>query len=264
MPNRIIRDGIISSSRINALSFGAEVLYRRLMSVADDYGRYYGTPTVIRGACWPTAPKKVKESDVTRWLAELTKSDPPLVRLYDVSGCRFLEITDFGQQIRSKSKFPQYDSNLLSTCNQSDSTSRSRISESETKAESSLSADANFEIFWRAYPRHDGGPSKAKECFLKHPKLWTDPLFFESVMRSLELFKACYDWTKQDGQFVPHATTWLNQKRWEGNARGNTTGSNGSAGAVAEATRGSGDKWQRELELEQEREARRRGTAGES
>ena len=149
LPNRIIRDGINSSSRINKLSFGAEILYRRLMSVADDYGRYYGTPAAVRGACWPTCPEKVSEKDVGKWISECAQGDRPLLRIYSVDGCKFLEILDFNQQTRSKSKFPQYDINLLSDCNQSDNnclqndvTSRSRISEtkSKTKAESLVAA----------------------------------------------------------------------------------------------------------------------------
>jgi hypothetical protein len=36
MPNRILRAGIITSDRVNALDFGAEVFYRRLMSAVDE------------------------------------------------------------------------------------------------------------------------------------------------------------------------------------------------------------------------------------
>jgi hypothetical protein len=39
MPNRELREGILTSERINALTFPAEVFYRRLMSVVDDFGR---------------------------------------------------------------------------------------------------------------------------------------------------------------------------------------------------------------------------------
>ena len=41
MPNRILRDTILRSERVARLSPTAELFYRRLMSVADDYGRYY-------------------------------------------------------------------------------------------------------------------------------------------------------------------------------------------------------------------------------
>jgi hypothetical protein len=125
-----LREGINSSPRINALSKGAEILYRRLMSVADDYGRFHGSPITIRGACWPTCPEKVLESDIQRWLGELTVGERPLVTLYKSNVLHrnrptYLQINDFGQQIRAKSKFPEPAINLISDCSQNDSDTQS-------------------------------------------------------------------------------------------------------------------------------------------
>ncbi len=39
MPNRIIREGILTSEAVNSLSWEAEVFFRRLLSVVDDFGR---------------------------------------------------------------------------------------------------------------------------------------------------------------------------------------------------------------------------------
>ena len=36
MPTRILRDGILTSERVNLLDWEAEVFYRRLLSVGDD------------------------------------------------------------------------------------------------------------------------------------------------------------------------------------------------------------------------------------
>ena len=38
MPSRVIRDGILESESVNALSWEAELFFRRLMSVVDDFG----------------------------------------------------------------------------------------------------------------------------------------------------------------------------------------------------------------------------------
>src|SRR3990167_11311858 len=53
MPNRILREGILSSERINTLSVHAELFYRRLLSVVDDYGRFFAHPALLRSACYP-------------------------------------------------------------------------------------------------------------------------------------------------------------------------------------------------------------------
>lgn len=106
MPNRIIRDGINTSARVRMLSGGAELFYRRLMTVVDDYGRYHGHPTTLRAAAWPTDPDKATDVEVEQWLAELSGGDKPLVRLYVVEGARYVELDNFGQRQRSQSKFP--------------------------------------------------------------------------------------------------------------------------------------------------------------
>lgn len=142
MPTRILREGILSSRRIDLLSMGAELFYRRLMSVADDYGRYYASIGALRGACWPTAPEKVKETQIAGWLEECCAGDEPLIVLYTVKGCRYLEIQDFRQQTRSKSKYPERltgDVQVISNCLASDvqllCTSRSRNSETKSESE---------------------------------------------------------------------------------------------------------------------------------
>lgn len=106
MPSRIVREGIISSDRVALLSLGAEVLYRRLMSVADDYGRYHGSVVTLRGACWPINPERIREKEVGKWLNELLRGEEPLVKTYAIRGSVYLEIQNFGQQVRGKSKFP--------------------------------------------------------------------------------------------------------------------------------------------------------------
>lgn len=121
MPNRIIREGINSSPRINSLSSGAEVLYRRLMSACDDYGRFYASISAIRGACWPTHPSPPCEQDVSNWLTECTQpasNSKPLITLYEVAGCQYIQINDFNQKIRSKSKFPTPVDTLSASCPQ--------------------------------------------------------------------------------------------------------------------------------------------------
>lgn len=69
----------------------------------------------------------------------------------------------------------------------------------------------NFELFWNAYPRKDGSKSKAYE-YWKRDGLETD---LDVILSKLEAFKRSKQWTKDGGDFIPHATTWLNQRRYE-------------------------------------------------
>lgn len=112
MPNRILREGILTSPRMSRLGWAEEVFYRRLHSVVDDFGRYYADAGLLRAACYPSQLNKVSDSDIGKWLGAC--SDAALVRVYPAQdGERYLEVLDFGQQVRAKkSKFPD----ALSTC----------------------------------------------------------------------------------------------------------------------------------------------------
>lgn len=106
MPNRILRDGILTSESVSLLSWGGEVFYRRLISVVDDHGRFHALPKLIRSACYPLHIDKVSDPDIETWLAECVTAS--LVTVYQAAdGKHYLRIEKFGQQVRSKSKFPE-------------------------------------------------------------------------------------------------------------------------------------------------------------
>ena len=112
MPNRILREGILTSPRMAKLGWAEEVFYRRLHSVVDDFGRYYADVGMLRAACYPRQLNKVSDSDIGKWLRACV--DAALVRVYPAQdGESYLEVIDFGQQVRAKkSKFPD----MLITC----------------------------------------------------------------------------------------------------------------------------------------------------
>lgn len=113
MPNRILRDGILTSERVNKLAPQAEILYRRLMSVVDDFGRFTAHAGLVRSACYPLRTDEVREADISRWLTEVQLAG--LIVLYAVDGKRYLEMCDFRQQVRAtKSKYPPPE--MRSTC----------------------------------------------------------------------------------------------------------------------------------------------------
>jgi hypothetical protein len=115
MPNRILREGVLTSEPVNSLSWPAEVFYRRLMSVVDDFGRYYAKPELLRAACYPLQLDKVGNQDVAKWLAETQKAG--LVMAYTIESKQYLELLNFRQQVRAmRSKFPAPDEQMRSTC----------------------------------------------------------------------------------------------------------------------------------------------------
>ncbi|MDB6017700.1 MAG: hypothetical protein JWR19_2189 [Pedosphaera sp.] len=105
MPNRVIREGILSSDRVNQLSPLAELFYRRLMSIVDDFGRYTANPSMLKAHAFPLRTDTVKEQDVDEWLSECVQAG--LIALYQGDGKPCLELLDFNQRTRlMRPKYP--------------------------------------------------------------------------------------------------------------------------------------------------------------
>ena len=114
----------------------SELFYRRLMSVVDDYGRYFAHPSLLRAACYPLQLEKISESDVQRMLNECVAT--AVLVLYRAG--KYLQVVKFRQQTRSKSKFPEpSESEMLINCTSNVKQMRSESeSESESKARGHL------------------------------------------------------------------------------------------------------------------------------
>lgn len=100
MPNRVVRESILDSERVNQLSWAGEIFYRRLMSIVDDYGLFDARPAILRSKLYPLRIDKVSEPDIVKWISECETAG--LVRQYHVGGKDYLEISDFGQTLRQK------------------------------------------------------------------------------------------------------------------------------------------------------------------
>lgn len=91
-----------------------------------------------------------------------------------------------------------------------------REKENENEKENEIeneSKEAAFARFWASYPRKEG-KQKAAAAFGK-VTVSTDIL-----LAALERQKKSSQWTKDNGQFIPHPATWLNGKRWEDEVAG--------------------------------------------
>ncbi len=90
MPTRLLREGIISSDRVNKLSVDEEVFYRRLMSKVDDHGLFDARTSIIRANLYPLRLSSVSEDDCERWLTACINAR--LILLYQVDGKPFLKL----------------------------------------------------------------------------------------------------------------------------------------------------------------------------
>lgn len=93
----------MSSDRVEQLDPPAEVFYRRLMSKVDDFGLYDARPSILRASLYPLRIDRVREADITRWIAACEKAG--LIALYQHDGKPFMQMLDTEWQTRSEPKF---------------------------------------------------------------------------------------------------------------------------------------------------------------
>jgi hypothetical protein len=214
MPNRILREGINSSERIESLSAGAELFYRRVMSIVDDFGRFSGNLTLIRSAAWPLAPEKHTNAEMNRWLKEAR--DVGLLITYEVAGKPYFELTDFRQRTRTP-KYPAPPPEVLASHERAFGAHVARkpraqseaYSESESEAYSESNTNAESES--AAEPQKPEPPARTLQVL---PKIESEPTFIrfkglaidygmqvsEVEWRDFERFTwANLDWTQKHG-----------------------------------------------------------------
>ena len=69
---------------------------------------------------------------------------------------------------------------------------------------------SEFLEWWNLYPRKDGSKAKAFESWKKATNKFIE---MSDLLSATKKFKqSC---SGQEKAYIPHATTWLNQKRWE-------------------------------------------------
>ena len=83
--------------------------------------------------------------------------------------------------------------------------------ENETEIQVMDIWEKQFEDFYKQYPRKVK-KQDVKKWFNKNKP---SKELFNKIINSLNEFKKSKDWTKDNGQYIPHPTSWLNQKRWE-------------------------------------------------
>jgi len=235
MPNRLINESCRASETLACVSASAERLFWRLLTVADDFGRFRAKPTLVRSICFPLMLDRISEQDVSGWLFELVSVGA--IRLYRVDSKEygvFPEWERYQQRRAKKSKFPEPPASSCdhvladagsceqtqtapSTSTSTDSSSSNPdpdpkpltvVTPTRAAAKKRPTADySGFAEFWQHYPRKDGKQAAAESW----AKLTPDErqLALDDVPQRMRA-----NWAGRELEHIPHAATYLNQRRW--------------------------------------------------
>jgi hypothetical protein len=235
MPNRILREGINDSEKINALSEAAELFYRKLMSLVDDFGRFEANTRVLCGKLYALRTDRTP-GDIEFFLKECSSGEDPLITLYTVGKKRYLQINNFGQRERV-AKYPsptegvetlaakcrnvrqESASRARSTPNTNTNTPSKERGLGETAGDDYEPTSDESQEFdsWAqaAYARH---PKKSKK-FLAEQSLMRrfcrDPAARERFDRNHELWCETQAWREKSGAFCPPLHEFVADDAWE-------------------------------------------------
>lgn len=232
MPNRGLKESILTSDSLDRLSAEAERLFYRLLVVVDDYGWAYGDLRLLLAACFPLRASEFTCVQLRAWATELL--DQKIIELYEFECREYVHFTKWQKHNRpraTKSKYPihanlQSASRLTtfaSNCMQLQAdvavleTSDKRLEtrdkrEKREKATSAAVAGSLFADFWAAYP-NKVAKVQAMKTFKK-----LSPENQRAAVDGIRPWIAQRDVRRRAGQFVPETpnpSTWLNGHRWE-------------------------------------------------
>lgn len=91
---------------------------------------------------------------------------------------------------------------------------RKKMSPSPRRAAPSAYSD-EFLAFWKEYPRKTGKGAAWKSFWNASCQELTQRTFLTKCLEALAWQKKSKEHLQRDEQYIPHAQTWLNQRRWE-------------------------------------------------
>ena len=78
------------------------------------------------------------------------------------------------------------------------------------KRQKPAAATEHFAAFWGKYPK-----KVSKEAAIKAWSSVGGDKHADEIMQAIEVMAGAEDWRKDGGKFIPHASTWLNGRRWQ-------------------------------------------------
>lgn len=84
-------------------------------------------------------------------------------------------------------------------------------SEKRTTTPRPPASDAGFDEFWTTYPRKANKGDARKAWLALRP----NEVLRRRILLAVAAHRACSDWQKEDGKYIPYPASWLRGERWE-------------------------------------------------
>ena len=182
-------------------------LYRTLLDNFD-FAALSGDDAKVLVLCWLVAAEKDGELPDVAVLAYRLRMDPRKLgtSLRALADKGFLEsVPSCTKLVRKNTDTPE----VLLPREEGETEGETETEERESCAPATR--ESAFETFWKAYPRKTA-KGEARKAWAK-----LDPVggLLESIMAAVAAQSNSRQWLADNGRFIPHPATWLNNARWE-------------------------------------------------
>jgi len=185
---------------------------------ADDEGRLVCDTEQLRVTIFGYHPR-VTGALIESSLSRLDKAG--LVQLYAMGGLRYAWFPSWrDHQVINRptpSRLPPYEDSLSDPGGLiEDSLLKGREGnegnggERNGTAPAALVVSEGFDTFWAAYPKKRS-KDEAKAAW---KKLNPDAALQRVMLAAIDQQRRSVDWSRDNGQYIPHPATWINKKRW--------------------------------------------------
>lgn len=193
--SRNIKPGFFQNEDLQELDFATRLFFIGLWTEADKEGRLEDRPKKLKNALFPA-----DDVEVERMLDGLAAYG--FISRYERAGKKIIQVVKW-----AKHQNPHRREAPSALPAETDEPEDHQAESGPQKADT----EAAFESFWKCYPRKCG-KEPARKAFTK---LNPDAALMNTMMLAVAQQSSSAAWLKDGGQFIPHASTWLNQKRWE-------------------------------------------------
>lgn len=117
---------------------------------------------------------------------------------------------------RKQLAIPEGEQREISESDQRESRSDTEREQRNNARTRATKTNDDFELFWKSYPKKIG-KKDALKAFQKARKSGLPEI--EVVVASIEKQRKSDQWRRDNGQYIPNPSTWLNQGRWDDELR---------------------------------------------
>lgn len=213
---RTIKPGFFKNEDLAALPYHWRLLFIGLWTQADKEGRLEDRPKRLKAELFP-----YDDLDVNDGLGCLAHAG--FVTRYESNSVRYLAIPTWEKhqhpnQREEPSAIPPPTAVQCAHVHapvEQEGKEKRREGEEKGTGTESPALRARFERFWQAYPRKVGKDAAWAVWQRKRP---ADDLT-DQMIAAVEVSCRSTQWQRDEGQYIPHPRTWLNQGRWQDEER---------------------------------------------